>query len=595
MAEKIAEKYEGSQLYKLRHSTAHVMAQAVLDQFPDAQIAIGPAIEDGFYYDFDLPRPLTPEDLEKIEARMKEIIKGDFPFKREVVDADKAREIFKGQTYKIELINDLEAGIQDEHGHAIAEKPEISVYQHDQFVDLCRGPHVGHTGEINPKAFKLLNVAGAYWRGDEKNPMLQRIYGTVWESPKELKDYLTLMEEARKRDHRKVGKDLDLFSSVDEVGAGLILWHPNGARIRKIMENFWSEEHDKAGYEFVYTPHIGKASLWETSGHLSFYKENMYSPIDIEGQQYFLKPMNCPFHLNIYKSRIRSYRDLPMRLAEMGTVYRYERSGVLHGLLRVRGFTQDDAHHFCTPEQMPDEIDFVLNFCLHILRSFGFREFKAYLGTRPEKAVGEESRWREAEAALRASLQRSGLDYVVDEGGGAFYGPKIDLKVKDAIGREWQLSTNQFDFNMSDRFDLTYIGEDGQQHKPYMVHRALMGSMERFFGILIEHYGGAFPVWLSPIQAMAIPIADRHLDYAREVVNKLKTEGLRAKLDDRSERMNAKIRDAQNQKIPYMLVIGDKEIESGQVALRLRSEENPGAMPLNDFLTIAKKDIADKV
>ncbi|HUV15088.1 MAG TPA: threonine--tRNA ligase [Pelolinea sp.] len=595
MAEKIAEKYEGSQLYKLRHSTAHVMAQAVLDQFPDAQIAIGPAIEDGFYYDFDLPRPLTPEDLEKIEARMKEIIKGDFPFKREVVDADKAREIFKGQTYKIELINDLEAGIQDEHGHAIAEKPEISVYQHDQFVDLCRGPHVGHTGEINPKAFKLLNVAGAYWRGDEKNPMLQRIYGTVWESPKELKDYLTLMEEARKRDHRKVGKDLDLFSSVDEVGAGLILWHPNGARIRKIMENFWSEEHDKAGYEFVYTPHIGKASLWETSGHLSFYKENMYSPIDIEGQQYFLKPMNCPFHLNIYKSRIRSYRDLPMRLAEMGTVYRYERSGVLHGLLRVRGFTQDDAHHFCTPEQMPDEIDFVLNFCLHILRSFGFREFKAYLGTRPEKAVGEESRWREAEAALRASLQRSGLDYVVDEGGGAFYGPKIDLKVKDAIGREWQLSTNQFDFNMSDRFDLTYIGEDGQQHKPYMVHRALMGSMERFFGILIEHYGGAFPVWLSPIQAMAIPIADRHLDYAREVVNKLKTEGLRAKLDDRSERMNAKIRDAQNQKIPYMLVIGDKEMESGQVALRLRSEENPGAMPLNDFLTIAKKDIADKV
>jgi threonyl-tRNA synthetase len=594
MPEKIAEKYEGSHLYKLRHSTAHVMAQAVLNEFPEAKIAIGPAIEDGFYYDFDLPRALTPEDLEKIEAHMKEIIKGNFEFKKEVVSADEAREVFKDQPYKVELINDLEAGTQDEHGHAISEKPEISIYKHADFVDLCRGPHVDNTKEIDPKSFKLLNVAGAYWRGDEKNPMLQRIYGTVWETPEELEEYLRVMEEAKKRDHRKLGKELDLFSSVDEVGAGLILWHPNGARIRKLMENFWSEEHDKVGYELVYTPHIGKASLWETSGHLGFYKENMYAPVDIEGQQYFLKPMNCPFHVNIYKSRIRSYRDLPMRLAEMGTVYRYERSGVLHGLLRVRGFTQDDAHHFCTPEQMPDEIDFVLNFCLHILRSFGFKDFKAYLGTRPEKAVGEESRWREAEAALRASLQRSGLDYEVDEGGGAFYGPKIDLKVKDAIGREWQLSTNQFDFNLPDRFDLNYIGEDGQQHRPYMVHRALMGSMERFFGILIEHYGGAFPVWLAPVQAMAVPIADRHLDYAKDVVAQLRAKGLRAKLDDRSERMNAKIRDAQNMKIPYMLIIGDKEMESGQVSLRLRSEENPGAMPLEDFLTLAQKNIAEK-
>lgn len=594
MAETIKEKYESSQLFKLRHSTAHVMAQAVLDKFPDAKIAIGPAIEDGFYYDFDLPRPLTPEDLKEIEKRMQEIIKGDFSFKREVVSAEEAQQIFKAQPFKLELIRDLESGSQDEHGNPLTEKPEITIYTHDKFSDLCRGPHIERTGEINPKAFKLLHVAGAYWRGDEQNPMLQRIYGTVWENAEDLKQYLILMEEARKRDHRKLGKDLDLFSSVDEVGSGLILWHPKGAKIRKLMENFWSQEHEKAGYEFVYTPHIGKASLWETSGHLGFYKENMYAPLDIEGQQYYLKPMNCPFHLHIYKSHIRSYRDLPMRLAEMGTVYRFERSGVLHGLLRVRGFTQDDAHHFCTPEQMPDEIDFVLNFCLHILRSFGFNDFKAYLGTMPEKAEGEESRWRDAEAALRASLDRSGLDYEVDEGGGAFYGPKIDLKVKDAIGREWQLSTNQFDFNLPERFDLKYIAEDGQQHRPYMVHRALMGSMERFFGILVEHYGGAFPVWLAPVQVVAIPIADRHVPYSNQVVEQLKAAGLRAKLDDRSERMNAKIRDAQNQKIPYMLVIGDQEMESNMVALRLRSGENPGPMGLEEFLKMTGQDILEK-
>lgn len=595
MAEKIMDKYEESQLFRLRHSTAHVMAQAVLDKFPDAKIAIGPAIEDGFYYDFDLPRPLTPDDLKDITERMRGIIKGDFTFKREVVDAKEARKLFKDQPYKIELINDLESGEQDEHGHAISEKQELSIYKHDNFIDLCRGPHVERTGEINPKAFKLLNVAGAYWRGNEENPMLQRIYGTVWDKPEELKAYTRLLAEAKKRDHRKLGKELDLFSSVDEVGPGLILWHPKGGRIRKIMENFWNKEHEKAGYEFVYTPHIGKAKLWEKSGHLGFYKENMYSPIDIEGQQYFLKPMNCPFHVQIYKSKLRSYRDLPMRTAEMGTVYRYERSGVLHGLLRVRGFTQDDAHHFCTPEQMPGEIDFVLDFCLHILRSFGFEDFKAYLGTLPEKAVGEESRWRAAEAALKDSLERSGLDYEIDEGGGAFYGPKIDLKVRDAIGREWQLSTNQFDFNLPERFDMNYTAQDGQQHRPYMVHRALMGSMERFFGILIEHYGGAFPVWLAPIQAIAIPIADRHLDYAQEVVHKLKAAGIRSQVDSRSERMNAKIRDAQKQKVPYMLVIGDQEMESGKVALRLRSGENPGPMPLKDFLSKANQDIEDKI
>ena len=595
MAEKIMKKYEDSQLFRLRHSTAHVMAQAVLEKFPDAKIAIGPAIENGFYYDFDLPRALTPDDLKEIESTMRRNVGKSASFEKEVVNADEARKLFEDQPYKLELINDLESGLQDEHGHAISEKLEISVYRHDDFLDLCRGPHVENTSEINPQAFKLLNVAGAYWRGDEKNPMLQRIYGTVWESPKELDQYLKQLEEARKRDHRKLGRELDLFSSVDEVGTGLILWHPNGAKIRKIMENFWSEEHEKVGYDFVYTPHIGKSSLWETSGHLDFYKENMYAPIEIEGQEYFLKPMNCPFHVHIYKSSMRSYRDLPMRFAEMGTVYRYERSGVLHGLLRVRGFTQDDAHHFCTPEQMPAEIDFVLNFCLHILRSFGFSEFKAYLGTRPEKAVGEENRWREAEKALRASLNRSGLDYEVDEGGGAFYGPKIDLKVKDAIGREWQLSTNQFDFNLPERFDLKYIGEDGQQHRPYMVHRALMGSMERFFGILIEHYGGAFPVWLSPVQAVAIPIADRHNEYAAEAVKKLKDAGIRVKLDNSNDRMNAKIRNAQKQKVPYMLVIGDREMESGQVALRYRSGENPGAMTLENFIEVAKKEIEEKV
>jgi len=594
MAEKIMEKYEESQLYRLRHSTAHVMAQAVLDKFPDAKIAIGPAIEKGFYYDFDLPRTLTPDDLKDITARMREIIKGDFPFTCEIVDAKKAKKLFKDQPYKLELINDLESGAQDEHGHAISEKQELSIYKHDNFTDLCRGPHVKRTGEIHPKAFKLLNIAGAYWRGNEENPMLQRIYGTVWEKPEELKAYTHLLAEAKKRDHRKLGKELGLFSSVDEVGTGLILWHPKGAKIRKIMENFWSEEHAKADYDFVYTPHIGKAKLWEKSGHLDFYKENMYSPIDVDGQQYYLKPMNCPFHVHIYKSQMRSYRDLPMRFAEMGTVYRYERSGVLHGLLRVRGFTQDDAHHFCTPEQMPGEIDFVLNFCLHILRSFGFKDFKAYLGTRPEKAVGEESRWLAAEAALKGSLDRSGLDYEIDEGGGAFYGPKIDLKVKDAIGREWQLSTNQVDFNLPERFDMNYIAEDGQQHRPYMVHRALMGSVERFFGILIEHYGGAFPVWLAPIQVMAIPIADRHMEYGQTVVDTLKAAGIRSKLDSRSERMNAKIRDAQKQKIPYMLIIGDQEMESGQVSLRLRSGENPGPMPLEDFLAKVKQDIADK-
>lgn len=589
------EVYEESELYRIRHSTAHIMAQAVLEQFPDGKVAIGPAIDDGFYYDFDLPRPLTPEDLEKIERRMRSIIQSRVRFERRVVNAEEARQIFHDQPYKLELIAGLEEGKLDEDGNPVTEKPEISIYAHEGFVDLCRGPHVEVSSQINPAAVKLLSVAGAYWRGDERRPMLQRIYGTAWNNPQELKDYLWRIEEAKKRDHRKIGHDLDLFSSVDEIGAGLILWHPKGAKVRKLVENFWSEEHEKSGYDFVYTPHIGKSQLWETSGHLGFYKENMYSPIDIEGQQYYLKPMNCPFHIHIYKSSLRSYRDLPIRYAEEGTVYRFERSGVMHGLMRVRGFTQDDAHHFCRPDQMPAEIDFVLDFSLHILRSFGFTDIHAYLSTKPEKAVGEPERWIAAEAALRASLERAGVEYDVDQGGGAFYGPKIDLKVKDAIGREWQLSTIQFDFNNPERFDLTYIGEDGQPHRPYMVHRALLGSLERFFGVLIEHYAGAFPVWLSPVQAALIPIADRHVDYAREVAAELRQAGLRVMVDDRGERMNAKIRDAQNQKIPYMLVVGDKEVENCQVALRLRNGENPGPMAVAEFLDRAKDEVARKV
>jgi len=589
------QEYESSQLYRIRHSAAHIMAQAVLEKFPDGKVAIGPPIEDGFYYDFELPRPLTPEDLEAIEKRMRGIIQGKVNFERKVISADEAKILFKDQPFKLELIAGLEEGKMDEDGNSVAEKPEISIYSQGGFVDLCRGPHITSSNEINPQAIKLMSVAGAYWRGDEKRPMLQRIYGTAWSKPDELKDYLWRVEEAKKRDHRKVGHDLDLYSVHEDIGAGLILWHPKGGKMRKIIENFWSEEHEKSGYDFVYTPHIGKAQLWETSGHLGFYKENMYSPVDIDGQQYYLKPMNCPFHLYIYKSSLRSYRDLPLRYAEEGTVYRYERSGVLHGLMRVRGFTQDDAHHFCRPDQMPDEIDFTLNFSLHILRSFGFSEIQAYLSTKPEKSVGEPEQWQAAEEALEASLKRAGVDYEVDKGGGAFYGPKIDLKVKDAIGREWQLSTIQFDFNEPERFDLTYIGEDGQPHRPYMVHRALLGSLERFFGVLIEHYAGAFPVWLNPVQAVIIPIADRHLEYAARVKEELIATGLRVELDDRGERMNSKIRDAQNQKIPYMLVIGDKEQEDNLVALRLRNGENPGPMPVSEFIARAKSDIEKKI
>lgn len=589
------EDYVKSELYRIRHSTAHIMAEAVLEMFPDAKIAIGPAIEDGFYYDFDLPRTLTPEDLEVIENRMRELIKAKEAFVYNEVSADEARQIFKDQPYKLELIDGLEHGGLDDDGNPTEEKQIISTYQSGKFVDLCRGPHVESTAQINPWGIKLLNVAGAYWRGDEKRPMLQRIYGTAWADKDQLKDYLWKLEEAKKRDHRKLGKELDLYSSNDEVGQGLILWHPNGGMIRHQVERYWDDQHIANDYDLVYTPHIGKASLWETSGHLGFYKENMYSPIQIEEQEYYIKPMNCPFHLHIYKSQLRSYRDLPLRFAEKGTVYRYERSGVLHGLMRVRGFTQDDAHHFCRPDQMPDEIDFTLNFSMNMLRAFGFKDFQAYLSTKPEKSVGDDKMWHDAEIALEETLKRMGVPYEVDAGGGAFYGPKIDLKVKDALGREWQLSTIQFDFNEPERFDLSYIGEDGKEHRPYMVHRALLGSMERFFGVLIEHYAGAFPVWLSPKQVTLIPIADRHNVYAHEVAARLKKAGLRLSVDDSSDRMNAKIRNAQKLKVPYMLVLGDREMEEGQVALRRRSGESLPAMSVEEFIALALREIDEKI
>ena len=595
MSAQAQERYEDSELYRIRHSAAHVMAQAVVEMFPEAKYTIGPPVENGFYYDFHLPRPLTPEDLQAIEKRMRQIIAGQHKFEKKVVSADQARQVFARQPYKLELIDGLELGGCDEYGNPLHSKPEISLYTHDSFTDLCRGPHVEHTGQINPSAFKLMSVAGAYWRGDEHNTMLQRIYGTAWKTASELEEYLWKLEEAERRDHRRLGRELDLFSMSEDVGAGLILWHPKGGMVRKLVEDYWNDEHERSGYDFVYSPHIGKAQLWQTSGHLDFYKDDMYAPLDIEGQQYYLKPMNCPFHLQIYKSHTRSYRDLPLRYAECGTVYRYERSGVLHGLLRVRGFTQDDAHHFCRPDQMPAEIDFTLDFCLNMLRGFGFEDFKAYLSTQPDKSVGEPAHWRAAEAALEASLQRFNLPYEFDIGGGAFYGPKIDLKLLDALGREWQLSTIQFDFNLPERFDLAYVNAEGQPQRPYMVHRALLGSMERFFGVLIEHYTGAFPVWLAPVQAVLVPIADRHIAYALDVAQKLKAAGLRVQVDERNERMNAKIRDAQLQKIPYMLVVGDKELEQGQVALRLRSGENPGAMPVEDFLEIARREIKEKV
>ena len=555
---------------RIRHSTAHVMADVVTQMFPDLKLAIGPPTEDGFYYDFLAPEPFRDEDLRRIERRMRGIIARNLPFEYSEYPREEALRLNADEPLKLEIINE------------IPEDEAISTYRHGEFEDLCAGPHVESTGKI--PAFKLLSVAGAYWRGDEKRPMLQRIYGTAFESQEALDEHLHRLEEARRRDHRLLGRELDLFSMHDETGPGLIVWHPKGARLRGIVEDFWKQEHYNAGYDLVYTPHIGRSTLWETSGHLDFYQENMYAAMDMDGQDYYLKPMNCPFHIMYYRTAMRSYRELPMRVGELGSVYRYERGGVLHGLMRVRGMTQDDAHIFCRPDQVVDEVNGVLDLNFHLLEALGFSEFDVMLSTRPEKAVGEPEQWELATDSLRRTLEQRGIPFEVDEGGGAFYGPKIDIHIRDAIGRLWQCTTVQFDFNLPERFGLTYIGEDGQEHRPYMVHRALLGSLERFMGTLIEHYGGAFPVWLAPVQAVVIPIADRHVEYADSVRAQLTAAGIRAQTDGRSERMNAKIREAQLQKIPYMLVVGDREADADAAAVRLRSGENLGAIPVEEVV-----------
>jgi threonyl-tRNA synthetase len=552
--------------HRMRHSAAHVMADAVLKLFPEAKMGIGPPTQEGFYYDFDVSRPFTPEDLEKIEGLMRETIASKLPFQREEISREEARTLFAHQSYKLEIID------------SIPDAETLSIYRHGDFIDLCQGAHVANTKDI--AAVKLLSVAGAYWRGDEHRPMLQRIYGTAFENQEELDEYLARLEEAERRDHRTLGRQLGLFSIHDEIGPGLIVWHPKGGVVRSLIEDYWRDIHYRHGYNIVYSPHIGRANLWQISGHLGFYKENMYAPMELDEQEYYLKPMNCPFHIMIYRSSLHSYRELPLRIAELGTVYRYERSGVLHGLMRVRGFTQDDAHIFCLPEQVEDEVGGVLDLTFEFLKAFGFSEYSIFLSTRPDKYVGEPETWDYATRSLQKALTQRRLAYEVDEGGGAFYGPKIDIKIKDALGRDWQCTTVQFDFNMPERFELTFQDANGGRSRPYMVHRAILGSMERFFGVLVEHYAGAFPLWLAPTQAVIIPIADRHLEYAASVKAQLQARGFRAEVDDRSERMNLKIRQAQLQKVPYMLIVGDREQEQDAVSVRQREGGDLGAMPL---------------
>ena len=568
---------EGREVY--RHSSTHIMAQAVKEVFPSAQVTIGPALEEGFFYDFAFERPFTPEDLEKIEARALEIIKADRPFKRMEMPRQDGIGFFKerGEAYKVEIIEHFD-------------DPTVSLYDQGGFIDLCRGPHLPSTGRVG--AFKLLSTGGAYWRGDERNPMLQRIYGTSFPTKAELDAHLAKLEEIKRRDHRKLGKELDLITIQDEVGPGLVLWHPKGALVRLMIENFWREQHLKQGYELVYSPHVARLDLWKTSGHVDYYRENMFAPMSVENSDYQLKPMNCPFHIMIYKSHLRSYRDLPIRYGELGTVYRYERTGVLHGLLRVRGFTQDDAHLFCRPDQIESEVSRVLDFTFFMLKTFGFSEFEVYVSTRPDKAVGAPEKWAQATGALEAALRSRGVAYQIDPGEGVFYGPKIDIKIKDVLGRAWQCSTVQVDFNNPERFDLAYTGEDGKAHQPIMIHRALLGSIERFFGILIEHYAGAFPTWLAPVQARVLPITDKQREYADSIVARLRSAGARAEVDGRNEKIGFKIREAEKAKIPYMVVVGDREMESGTVSVRGRSGSNLGAMPVEGMVDLLNKDIA---
>ena len=571
---------EDEKLEIMRHSASHIMAEAVQYIFPDAKFGIGPATKDGFYYDFDLPRPLTPDDLPPIETRMDEIIASNVPFIRDEVTKEEARRLFAAQPYKLELIDE----IPDE---------KVSLYRQGSFVDLCRGPHVSSTGEI--KAFRLVSIAGAYWRGDEHRPMLQRIYGVAFDTKEALAEHLKKLDEAARRDHRKLGKELDLFSIHEEAGPGLVHWHPKGAIIRRVIEDFWKDEHIKRGYDIVYTPHIAKLDLWKTSGHWEFYRDYLYSPIDVEGQQYIIKPMNCLGHILIYKTRLHSYRELPLRYAELGTVYRYERSGVLHGLSRVRGFTQDDAHIFCRFDQLEDEVVGVLDLARFMVDTFGFTNYQVLLSTRPEKYAGTIQIWDEATETLGRALTRLMIDYNIDLGEGVFYGPKIDIKFEDAIGRGWQGPTIQIDFNLPQRFNVTYIGEDNQEHLVAMVHRTVLGSMERFLASLIEHYGGAFPVWLAPVQVMVIPVADHYLDYAHKLEAELRSDGVRAKVDTRSERLSLKIRQAQLDKIPYMLVVGDKEVAASTVSVRLRSGEQLASQSFNSFKESLKIAIANKM
>jgi threonyl-tRNA synthetase len=566
----------------IRHSSAHLLAQAVKELFPSAQVTIGPVIENGFYYDFAFERPFTPEDLERIEKRMQELAKADLPVERSVMERDEAVVYFRkmGEEYKAEIIA------------SIPEDQEISLYRQGDFVDLCRGPHIPSTGRL--KAFKLTKVAGAYWRGDSHNEMLQRIYGTAWPNKDQLNAYLEQIREAERRDHRRIGTELDLFSIQEDAGGGLVFWHPKGARIRRVIENFWFELHERAGYDFVVTPHIANLELWKTSGHADFYSESMYEPMEDDNQSFQLKPMNCPFHVLVYKDRLRSYRDLPLRWGEMGTVYRREMSGALHGLMRVRGFTQDDAHIFCREDQIESEIIGVLDLTLELLNAFGFNDFDINLSTKPEDAVGSDAIWEHATAALRSALEKKGLEYTLDAGGGAFYGPKIDIKIRDAIGRQWQCSTVQLDFNLPERFDMEYVSETNERRRPIMIHRALFGSLERFFGVLIEHYAGLFPLWLAPVQLAVLTITERQDDYARSVVEALRKKGLRVEADLRNEKIGFKIREHTLKRVPYLLVLGDREMETQTVAVRTRSGEDLGSMGVDTLLSRVQSEIASR-